>query len=84
MGTGHVTFFYDKGIWLMQRHQSLIAEMQRRDYQTNVPPLDLSHWPDEALNDWEPTENALGVCRQRIQDKLEQKPEFYTYYGETK
>lgn len=57
MGTGHVKFFYDKGTYLINRHRQLCDEMTRRGYTTNYE-LDLSSWPESAMNSWEPTVDA--------------------------
>jgi len=70
LGKGHVTFFYDKGLWLEQRHAALIAEMRRRGYTVNLPALDLSHWPAGAINDWHPTDEAIRLNRERISQRL--------------
>jgi hypothetical protein len=70
MGKGHVLFFADKGAWLIRRHAALVAEMRRRGYAVNYPRLDLSHWPDEAMGDWEPDAAALAVSRGRIEERL--------------
>ena len=35
LGKGHVTFFYDKGAFLVERHSQLVAEMKKRGYQVN-------------------------------------------------
>jgi deoxyribonuclease (pyrimidine dimer) len=70
LGPGHLTFFYDKGVWLERRHRQLIAEMRRRGYQVNLPPLDLSHWPSSAMNDWQSSPAALAINRERIQERL--------------
>lgn len=69
MGKGHVTFFYDKGIWLENRHAELIAEMLNRGYNANLPPLNLSHWPESAMNDWEATSEAIAVNKKRIAER---------------
>lgn len=70
LGPGHVTFFYDKGAWLQRRHARLRAEMQRRGFRAKLPPLDLSHWPPAAMNDWTTTEQALRRNRFRIGQRL--------------
>jgi deoxyribonuclease (pyrimidine dimer) len=57
MGTGHVKFFYDKGGYLINRHRQLRNEMTTRGYSTNYE-LDLSSWPDSAMNNWKPTVDA--------------------------
>lgn len=57
MGNGHQRFFYDKGAYLINRHAQLRSEMVRRGYRANYK-LDLSSWPDSAMNGWEPTVDA--------------------------
>ena len=37
------------------------------------------HWPDELYKDWEPKEKDLGVIRERIQQKISQKPNWYRW-----
>lgn len=69
MGKGHVTFFFDKGIWLEKRHSNLVDEMRRRGYKTNIPRLRLSHWKDECMNNWTPDENDLLINRRRIKER---------------
>lgn len=71
LGTGHCTFFYDKGGYLAKRHAELRAEMERRGYAVNYE-LDLSSWPQSAMNDWTPTPEALAINRQRIAERLGQ------------
>jgi len=70
MGKGHCLFFHDKGLWLEQRHRQLIEEMHRRGYTVNLPPLDLSHWPEWARGDWQPDKAAVAINRQRIAERL--------------
>jgi deoxyribonuclease (pyrimidine dimer) len=69
LGKGHVTFFFDKGIYLLKRHSDLVAEMQRRGYQTNFC-LDLSSWPEVAMNDWCPDDDAMKINRDRILERI--------------
>jgi hypothetical protein len=57
-------------MFLERRHRQLIAEMKRRGYQTNLPPLDLGHWPAAAMNDWQPDRAAVQVNRERIRERL--------------
>lgn len=66
LGKGHVKFFYTRGIWIQRRHRLLIEEMRRRGYTPTLPPVDLSHWPEFAMNDWQPTTEALAINRERI------------------
>ncbi len=73
LGRGHVMFFLDKGLFLTKRHAMLVNEMKRRGFVVNYPTLDLSHWPHDTQNDWEPTEEAIVINRQRIEERLEKQ-----------
>lgn len=70
MGRGHVTFFMDKGRYLVRRHRMLVREMRNRGYNVRMPPLSLSHWPMFAMNDWQPDEESLRVNRERIRERV--------------
>lgn len=70
LGKGHLTFFYNKGLWLENRHKELIAEMKLRGFTVNLPPLDLSHWPKWAMRNWIPTKEAIELNRARIAERL--------------
>lgn len=72
IGKGHVTFFYNKGLWLEKRHSELVDEMLRRGYTVNVPKLDLSHWDKRFMNDWTPTEEEINISKARINERLEE------------
>lgn len=65
MGQGHALFFADKGRWLLRRHAELRQEMVRRGHSVNYE-LDLSHWPPEAMGDWEPDVDAKLCCVARV------------------
>jgi hypothetical protein len=68
LGTGHITFFLDKGGWLLRRQQALVAEMQRRGYRPQFTnPATLARGLDPCwLGDWRPTAAALRLNRQRL------------------
>lgn len=70
LGKGHVTFFFDKGQYLVGRHKLIVEEMKRRGFVVNYPNLDLSHWPSDAMNNWQPDSHAISTNRQRIADRL--------------
>lgn len=76
MGTGHVRFFYDKLEWLNNRQKQLINEMLNRGYSPNYLNEPKFKWgkdiPKKYWNDWTPTEQALKINRQRINDRLNQ------------
>ncbi|ADK73457.1 endonuclease V N-glycosylase UV repair enzyme [Roseobacter phage RDJL Phi 1] len=72
LGTGHVRFFYDKGLYLLRRQKALVAEMQRRGYNpTYTDPAELL--PDGLdlwrMMDWAPDAEALKLNRQRIAER---------------
>lgn len=80
---GHVSFFYDKGKFLFRRYQALIEELKHRHYQ-----LDPNRSPDWSVfelnglnNDWSPDMEALIVNRNRIRERILQKPHWYKYYA---
>ena len=69
LGKGHVLFFADKGLWLLNRHRQLREEMHNRGYVVNYE-LDLSSWPQSAMNDWYPNEDEIQINRERILERL--------------
>ena len=82
MGTGHVRFFYDKLLFLQKRHQALVKEAQKRGFKiTLTEKISLSSFPKEYCQDFIPSELDLKISQQRILEKLQAKPDFYTFYG---
>jgi deoxyribonuclease (pyrimidine dimer) len=84
LGTGHVSFFYDKGAYLRQRFLELRAELTKRGIQFNVEsqldPDNLFTLLGEIFNQtYVPTESALKLVRQRIAEKIAMKPNWYRY-----
>lgn len=81
MGAGHVYFFYNKGRYLYRRFQSIQDEMLNRGMSPEAEfPIEV--WPNSLFNDWEPNEAAIAVSRERIAERVSQKPGWYRYYGE--
>ena len=75
LGTGHVLFFYNKLIFLMNRQRSLVEEMLRRGYAPNfVEPMNLrfsnilAHW----WNDWIPSQEEIAISRARIEQRRQE------------
>ena len=70
LGTGHVTFFYDKLQWLERRFLALVDECCNRNFNIQhygVPDLYLDyHW----WNDYEPTPEAIALNAARIKDRM--------------
>lgn len=72
MGTGHVRFFYDKGLFLVRRQRALVQEMLDRGYNPkHIDPMGML--PDgldlSRMMDWTPTEEALTINRARIEER---------------
>jgi len=82
LGSGHVTFFYNKLEFLRKRQLSLIAELLKRQYKiVHQDGLVLSDISDEWKRDYAPTENGLMLSRNRIREKILMKPQWYKYKG---
>ena len=80
LNTGHVKFFYNKGEYLHKRYDAIVEEMKRRGM--NPDPerkFKREQWPDELYNDWDPDEQELAIVRQRIQERIEAKPDWYRW-----
>jgi deoxyribonuclease (pyrimidine dimer) len=83
LGKGHVSFFYNKGLYLWKRYAELHGELHKRgiNYDINAP-LDPDHifWNHPKLcQDYVPTEAALALIRTRIAEKITMKPEWYRW-----
>ena len=80
LNTGHVKFFYNKGKYLHKRYLELIEEMKLRGM--NPDPertFKREQWPDELYLDWSPTPDEQLIVRQRIQERIDQKPDWYRW-----
>lgn len=78
LNKGHVMFFYDKGEFLYNRYQELIQEMKRRGMNPDPERVfKRDQWPDSLYNDWSPVAVDQEITRERIMEKLKQKPGWY-------
>lgn len=70
LGTGHVTFFYDKLAFLEKRFKDLVAECRRRGFNVmhqQVPSIEVNkHW----WNDYDPTPQAVALNLARIKERM--------------
>lgn len=78
MGEGHVKFFYNKGKYLAMRTDELYKECKKRGFDVQKK-LYKSH-PAGLNEHWFPTDLDRDICRARIMDRINERPEFYTYY----
>lgn len=80
LGKGHIKFFYDKGLYLHKRFDSLQEEMKIRGFKPtkSFPKAD---WPVELYNDWMPEWVDYVIIEERIKERVALKPHWYRYYG---
>ena len=80
LNTGHVKFFYNKGRYLHKRYNELVEEMKRRGMNPDPERVfKREQWPDELYNDWQPDDQELAIVRQRIQERIDAKPDWYRW-----
>jgi deoxyribonuclease (pyrimidine dimer) len=70
LDTGHVKFFYDKMGFLEARFEQLVTEMIKRGYNPSYRDGSIfSNCPTGFYNDYEPTEEAIKINRDRIRER---------------
>ncbi|QIM62712.1 deoxyribonuclease [Pasteurellaceae bacterium Orientalotternb1] len=80
LGEGHVRFFFNKLTFLKKRYDLLHQECKRRGF--NVQYI----WPDNLPSDpalwldYQATEAALSINRERIQQRMPAKARFTAYH----
>lgn len=76
LGEGHVRFFFNKLTFLKKRYDALHQECKARGF--NVQYFWAEDLPDDPSLwlDYEPTENALKLNRERIQERMPAKARF--------
>ena len=80
LNLGHVRFFYNKGKYLHKRYLDLINEMRARGMSPNPDrQFKKEQWPKDLYQDWVPKAKDLQLIRERIQDKINQKPHSYRW-----
>ena len=80
LNTGHVKFFYNKGLYLENRYNDIVYEMMCRGMKPDGKRVwKLSQWPVELRGDWEPSSDDLMLIRERIKTRINQKPGWYRW-----
>lgn len=78
LNTGHVKFFYNKGLYLCKRYAELIAEMKARGMSPDPNrTFKTEQWPKHLYGDWSPGEIDKDIIRERIAEKIAMKPQWY-------
>jgi deoxyribonuclease (pyrimidine dimer) len=83
LGSGHVKFFYNKGMYLSKRFDLLKQEMSDRGFKPTAAFTNV--WRErnrpELFKDWAPNEKDYSVIKERLLEKVQSKPGFYRYRG---
>ncbi len=84
MGQGHVLFFYDKLEFIEKRYFALKQELTARNMQF-TPKDSIIKFRQEIdkcfYHDYQPTPEALLANIHRLKEKINQRPNFYRYFG---
>ena len=76
LGEGHVRFFFNKMAFLKRRYDELHTECKARGFNVQyIWPETLPSSPELWL-DYQPTDAALEINRQRIQERMPPKARF--------
>jgi len=80
LGTGHMSFFLNKGKFIENRFEQIKIEMAKRGYSTNLNFR--NSWLKcnrlDLYNDYSPTEEAVNQLKERIKIRT---PKNARYYG---
>lgn len=77
----HVIFFYDKLLFLQKRLEKIILECKKRNFNISfTEDIKLDDIPDLYKKDFLPTEKDIKISRDRINEKIKLKKDFYKYY----
>ena len=81
LGTGHVSFFLDKGFFTNKRSIQLYLECKKRgfnviDYEYNWSNILREYWKD-----WQTPEQANQLIRERITHRINNSVQVPRYYG---
>lgn len=78
LNKGHVSFFYDKGLYLHKRYLELINELKKRNFKLSDDRVfKVEQWPKHLYNDWTPSDVDIALVTQRIEQRISLKPQWY-------
>lgn len=80
LGKGHITFFKNKIVYLQKRHELIKKEMIVRGFKPKKK-ISILKLSKSLLNDWSPRKEDYIIIKQRIAERILQKPQWYRYYG---
>jgi len=70
LGKGHVSFFYDKLLYLKNRYEELYLECLYRKFNVGYYGSAWDDVPIHLMNDYLPTEKDKEIIRERIKERL--------------
>lgn len=80
LGKGHVTFFYDKLTFLVERHFDIVLECLRRGINISKTEInDISDISKEWCGQYLPNAQEIETSRSRLIEKLMMKPKWYKF-----
>jgi deoxyribonuclease (pyrimidine dimer) len=86
LGTGHCMFFVPRLAFITERYDALCAEMQARGYQCNRIAKEALHEgiKPSLFRGYIPTEQAISINRQRIEQRTQEANERNRHKREAK
>lgn len=76
----HVTFFYDKILYLSKRSEELYKECLRRGIKAEDYSDSYKDIPPHLFNDWEETPQARELLKERINQRLRESKQPIRFY----
>jgi hypothetical protein len=70
LGTGHVTFFYDKIGYIRDRYKKLYRECRLRGFDVSDKHDSFIEIPNHLMKTWSPYEHGINTICQRINERL--------------
>lgn len=82
LGTGHMTFFYNKLEYLVYRYSLIVQECRFRGINISNTDMEFTkglakHW----FNNYQPPVYSIEVSQQRLDEKILMKPNWYKWHG---
>lgn len=74
-------FYHDKLLYLQNRFMMLREEMITRNFKPTKF-IERDGYPEEHWNDYEPTDFYIQEMKQRIKQRINEKPTWYRYRSE--
>lgn len=83
LGTGHVTFFYNKCDYLIKRHKILRDEYENRfNKGYTFYEHELHNIPNDCMNNYNPTMEDKNILIERISERIINSKQTPRYYSE--